>query len=79
MIKLLLRSLPLNMAGENKSIAHPADSGFLAMSYFKLGDFEHAAQCRAVFDEAMKIESFQESEDYKSFRTEVDKLFGANP
>ena len=64
------------MTGEDKSIASPADAGFLALSHLKLGNQEGAAKYRAMFDEAMKVESNSKDEVNQSFARENEETFG---
>jgi len=75
-IDTLRRSLPLNVTGKEKTISHPADTAFLALSHMKLGNKDEAAKYRAMFDEAMKIEANSKDEDYQSFQREIEEAFG---
>ena len=72
----LMKSMPMNMTGEDKSIALPADAAFLALSHLKLRNNDEAAKYRAMFDEAMKTEKNSKDEDNQSFQREIDEAFG---
>ena len=45
------------------------------MSHFKLGEMEKAEKYRVKFTNAMKLESFKDDDESKSFAAEVEQLF----
>lgn len=55
--------------------AHAGDLDILAMSHFKLGNFEKANDYREQLNLAMKLDSFKDDKECLSFLKEVDELF----
>ena len=61
-----------------QEIPHPGNYAILAMSYSKLSETETANDYRERFQEAMKLDAFQNDAECKSFSAEVETTFAAS-